>query len=230
MSPLLANLNLVVKILTNRADSDPWCNLRFCTIWWLGEGGIVGGELVVPEDGVGGDEEAPGDWLGCSLWRIVCWIIGCIHSLLNREWGGSWVVFVLQQMVELWYIGHYGELVRHICVEHVLRIQQAWDAKLILSHLVGQGIVLQDVLLAQAVIVDQGRPEVVDQSAKRETILPRTIHVQDVHIIIRVGHSATPDLQRSHSSTLNRHLCYLIVTIAAIAENYAKDSLCKKNF
>ena len=170
MSPLLTNLNLGVKILTNRTNSDP-CNL-WLAIGWLGEWGVEGGELVVPEDGVGGDEEAPGDRLGCSLWRIVCWIIGSVYPLLDRKGRGSGVVLILQEVVELGHIGHYGELVRHICVEHVLRVQQAGDAKLILSHLVGQGVVLQDVLLAEAVIVNQGGPEVVDQGTECKTIMP----------------------------------------------------------
>ena len=69
-------------------------------------------------------------------------------------------------MIELGHVGHYGELVWDIRVQHVLGIQQAWDAKLLLSHLVGQGVVLQGVLLAKAVIVNQGGPEVVDQGTK----------------------------------------------------------------
>jgi len=72
MSPLLTNTNLGVKILTHSTNSDP-CNLGLVLVLGgLGEWGVVGGELVVPEDGVGGEEETPGDRLGCSLGRVVC--------------------------------------------------------------------------------------------------------------------------------------------------------------
>ena len=102
-------------------------------------------------------------------------------------------------MVELGHIGHYGELVRHISVQHVLGVQQAGDAKLLLSHRVGQAVVLQDVLWVEAVIVNQGGPEVVDQGTERQTILPGVVHVHDVYVFIGVCHAATPDLQISHS-------------------------------
>ena len=104
ISPLLTNLNLGVKILTNRTNSDP-CNL-WLAIGWLGEWGVEGGELVVPEDGVGGYKEAPGDRLGCSLWGIVCWIIGSVYPLLDRKGRGSGVVLILQEVVEKGYIAH----------------------------------------------------------------------------------------------------------------------------
>jgi len=204
ISPFLAKINLCVKRLTHITNTDP-CNWGLVIVW-LGEWGVVRGELIVPEDGVWRDEETPGNRLGCSRWRIVCWIIGGVHSLLDREGGGSGVVLIFQEVVELWHVSHDGELVRHISVEHVLRVQQTWDAKLLLRHPVSKNVVLQDVLLTETAIVKQRGPEVVDQGTECQAIPPRGAHVQDVHILIWVSNTPTPDLKCSHSSSFNWHV------------------------
>ena len=107
------------------------------------------------------------------------------------------VVLVLQEVVELGDVGDDAKLVRDVSVQHVLWVEEAGNAELLLSHPVGEGVVPQHVLPAQAGELDELRPEVVDEGAEGEPVPPAGVHVDDVDILVGVRHPTTPDLRKT---------------------------------
>ena len=138
------------------------------------------------------------------------------NDLLDRKRWWSWIILILEQVVELGDIGDDAELVRCVRVQHVLGVQQTWNTKLLFCNFVGKIIVVKDVFLLQRIIVNQLRPakyfldpigvlvyfmikpEMMDHGTERKSISPANVHVNDVDIIIRWCHSATPNLRRSY--------------------------------
>ena len=78
---------------------------------------VGGGELVVPEDRVVGQEHTLGHRLGGSLRGGVT---GVDVHLLDGQWRGPGVVLVLQKMIELGYICDDAKFVRNIWIYHIL--------------------------------------------------------------------------------------------------------------
>ena len=101
-SSAVRNVHLWLQILADIGHS------------WVGVGG---GELVVPEDRVVGQEHTLGHRLGASLRGGVS---GVDVQLLDGQWRGPGVVLVLEKMIELRYIRDDAKLVRNIWIYHIL--------------------------------------------------------------------------------------------------------------
>jgi len=110
-------------------------------------------------------------------------------------------------VIELGHVGDHRELVRYVSVDHVLRVEQAGDAELLLGDPEGQAVVVQDVARVETLhtAAQQAGPEVVNQGAEGDPVPPALVHVQDVHILIERSHTPAPDLQGVYSSLLSRH-------------------------
>ena len=101
-SSAVGNVHLWLQILADIGHS------------WVGVGG---GELVVPEDRVVGQEHTLGHRLGGPLRGRVT---GVAVDLFDGQWRGPGVVLVLEKMIELRYIRDDAKLIRNIWIYHIL--------------------------------------------------------------------------------------------------------------
>jgi len=105
-------------------------------------------------------------------------------------------------LVELRQVCEYGQPVGHLVFDHVFGVQQRRDPEVTLRRAERQLVVYVDVVLLQAGEVNEVGPEVVYESAERESIPPGRGHVLHLHPRIAVSHPLAPQLQRLHPALL----------------------------
>ena len=76
-----------------------------------------------------------------------------------------------------------------------LRVQEAGNTQLCLSQTEGQAVVVQHVRRLEALVVQEVRPEVVDDGTESQAVPEGGGHVVNPHVLVVPHHSSSPDLK-----------------------------------
>lgn len=99
-----------------------------------------------------------------------------------------------------------------------VRIQHARNVEVLLGHVEGRVEILEGIVLAELVIVNEVGPMAMDEGAERQTVLERQMEVLDVDVLVGRRFALAPEQQ----ALLGGHLLHGDV-LDGEAQNYRPD-------